>query len=79
MKDNEAARDRSKRLWSEKPKGHDHLHKMTEQNTDSMQETGKMVKVPAERIRKRLCFVVIIETGQLSPAAVMTQLDQACA
>src|SRR5262249_16199574 len=77
MKDNQTTGDRSKRLWREQPKGNDHLHKMTEQHAEAMHEARKMVEVPAQWIGKRLCFIVVEEAGQLSPAAGVTQVGQA--
>ena len=34
------------------------------------------VKVRAQRIGQRLCFIVIVETGQLTPTGVMPEFDK---
>src|SRR6266571_4365378 len=42
-----------------------------------MQPLRQMVEVPRERIRHGLRLVVVIETGEVTPAPVATDLDQA--
>src|SRR5439155_9069952 len=42
----------------------------------AMQELGQMMEVPGQRVRHRLRLVVVVETGQVAPAAVATELDQ---
>src|SRR2546430_6843270 len=35
-----------------------------------------MVEIPGERVRHRLSLVVVVEAGQVAPAAVAAHLDQ---
>src|SRR5947207_15951632 len=46
-------------------------------NLDPVQRAGQMVKEPAQRIRHRLGFVMVIEAGEIAPAGIAPDLDQA--
>src|SRR5207237_4838233 len=46
------------------------------QDLDAVQRLGEMVEVPRERVRHRLRFVVIVETGAIAPARIAAQLDE---
>ena len=39
---------------------------------------GQQVRLPAERPRHRLGLVVVLQAGELAPAGVTAQLDEAC-
>ena len=53
------------------------LREMIAQDLNPVQGPGQVVKEPAQRIRHRLGFEMIIQAGQILPARVGAQLDQA--
>ena len=76
MENNQASGDCRKWLWSKQPKWHDDLNEMTEKHGKPVHHLWQAMEIPAQRIRQRLCLIVVKEAGQLTPASVVTQLDQ---
>ena len=49
---------------------------MIAEHLDPMQTLWKVMEVPAERVRHRLRFMVVVEARQVAPALVAPHLDQ---
>ena len=52
---------------------------MIERDASVQDRSRQPVKVPAERVRDRLRFEVIVKAREIAPAGVATKLDQPCA
>src|SRR5690349_21668332 len=76
MKDDKSARHRCERLRSEQYKWRNQLDEMAAQHSGPVRDFRQVMKIPAQRIGQRLCFVVIKKTRQVTPALVVPQLDQ---
>ena len=64
------------RLGEKKEPRHDQLGEVIAEHLHPMQTLRKVMEVPAERIWHGLGLVVVVETGQLTPAPVAAHLDQ---
>src|SRR5438128_12034917 len=59
--------------------GHYKLSEMSEQHAGLVSPTRRMMQIPAQRIGQRLSFIMVKEAGQIPPAWIGAQFDQACA
>ena len=69
------AGERRHGLRCEQEERHHQLREEVAQDLDPMQGFGQVMKKPAERIGHRLGLVVVVEAGQVAPAAIAAQLD----
>jgi hypothetical protein len=75
--DRQKAGDAGIRLRQEEAERHDQLDEMVEGDAAVQHRTRQVMEVPAERIGHRLGLEEVVETGQIAPAGVAAQLDQA--
>jgi hypothetical protein len=64
------------RLRREQPERHRDLHEVAERHARALCEPRKGVEVRTQRARHRLRLVVVVEAGEVAPAAVVPELDQ---
>src|SRR5439155_26243474 len=68
--------DRRDRLWREQPERHHDLHEVAEQHGEAMEQLGRAMEIPAQRVGQRLGLVVVVQAGEVAPAAVVAELDE---
>ena len=51
---------------------------MIEKHPQFVHRAGQSMKKTAERVRHRLAYKMVVETGQVMPAGITPPLDQAC-
>ncbi len=74
--DGDRSGDTGKRLrQKERERDHD-FDKVIECHSAVQRPPRQPVKIPAQRIRDRLGFIVIIETGEIAPTGVAAQFDE---
>src|SRR5262249_19887374 len=71
----ESACNRCHWLWEEKSTRHDQFDEVIEAHREVVPGFRNPVKVPAERIGKRLGFVVVEHAAEISPAGISPDLD----
>ncbi len=74
--DRDERRDGRERCGREIEERHDELDDVVERDARAMDRRGHPVEVPAQRVRHRLSFEVVVEAGEIAPARVAAQLDQ---
>ena len=77
MEDDERTGNGGDGLRSEEREGNDDLDEVAGQRGEAVHRRREAVEVPAQRVRKGLGFIVVVETGEIAPAGVVTQLDEA--
>ena len=75
--DHDDGGDRRHRLGEEQQERHDELGDVVGEHLRAVQRARQVVEEPARRARERLGLVVVLEAGEVAPAAVAAQLDQA--
>src|SRR6516164_7050121 len=73
------ARDVSCHSRTKREPWHDQFNEMVPCRLGFQQPTRRKMQIPADRVRDRLCLVMIVETSEIAPARVAAQFDQACA
>src|SRR5205814_2683009 len=69
--------DMPRRSGTERKPGHDQLDEVIPNHFKFVEPKRGKMQIAADRVRYWLRFIVIVETGQIAPAGVAPQFDQA--
>src|SRR4029450_7519913 len=61
--------------WTERKPRHDQFYEMVPCRLEFVEPERRKVKIATDRTRNRLCFVVIVKTGEIAPARVAAEFD----
>ncbi len=70
------ARDVPAQAGPESEPGHDQLDEMVPEHAELMKPVWPPMEPPAQRVRDRLSFIMVVEARQVAPARVATDFDQ---
>src|SRR5699024_2618889 len=74
--DRQNTRDRRDRLRGEVEKRYHEFDDVMNADARFVYPVGEFLEIPAQRIRHRLGFVVVEQTGEIAPARIPAELDQ---